>query len=179
MKRYADFARDQKLVSIQRKRIDSNSIQGFILGYADDLVLLQYVYDFRLDGLMVLRTTDITDIRCNATGEFQKQLLIDEQLFQQVPFGISADLSDWRSIISQLSHQYRLMILEDEKAKPPQFLVGAIEKITQRSVWLRYFSGAGNWDDKPTKLAFKDITACQVATNYINVYQRYFDRHAL
>jgi hypothetical protein len=174
---FAQFADERKLVSIRRKKIDPNSIQGFVLGYSDDLVLIQYVYDFRLDGLTILRTTDITDIRCNETGEFQKQLLVDEQVLQEVPFGTAFDLSDWRSIITQLSRKYRLMILEDEKAKPQQFLIGTIEKITTRSVWLRYFSGAGNWDAKPTNLLFKDITACQVGTNYLNVYERYFDRH--
>lgn len=177
MRRFAQFADERKLVSIRRKKIDPNSIQGFVLGYSDDLVLIQYVYDFRLDGLTILRTTDITDIRCNATDEFQKQLLVDEQLLQEVPFGTAFDLSDWRSIITQLSRKYRLMILEDEKAKPQQFLIGTIDKITARSVWLRHFSGAGNWDNKPTNLLFKEITACQVATNYLNVYERYFDRH--
>lgn len=58
------------------------------------------------------------------------------------------------------------------------FLIGEIEKITEVTVWLRYFSGAGNWDEKPTKLAFNSITSCQVDTNYINVFQRYFERLA-
>jgi hypothetical protein len=177
MNRFAEFAQGQKLVSICRDDIDPNSIQGFVLGYSRDLVLIQYVYDFHLDGLMVLRTADITHIGCNATGELQKQLLIDEQLFEKVPFGTAFDLRSWRSIITQLSQQHRLIILEGENADPPQFLIGTVEKITTQSVWLNYFSGAGNWDDELAKLPFTEITSCQVATNYLNVYERYFDRH--
>lgn len=59
------------------------------------------------------------------------------------------------------------------------FLIGEILKITKSGVWLRYFSGAANWDETPTKLPFGRITSCQVNTNYLNVYQRHFDRRAL
>jgi hypothetical protein len=97
MDRFANFARDRELVSIRRDDINANSIQGFILGFSDELVLIQYVYDFRLDGLMVLRAADITEVTCNATDELQKKLLIAEGLFQQVPFESSFDLRDWKS----------------------------------------------------------------------------------
>lgn len=172
-----EFVRDRKLVSIRRDGIDPNSIQGFILACSDELLLIQYVYDFRLDGLMVLRRADVTDIRSTATGEFQKGLLIAEQLLQQVPFASDFDLRDWRSILTQFSRQYKLVLLEDERPEVGLLLIGEIEKITRSSVCLRYFSGAGNWDDKPTKLAFNCITSCQVDTNYLNVYQRHFERN--
>ncbi len=176
MNRFTNFARNRELVSIRRDDIDVNSIQGFILGFSDELLLLQYVYDFRLDGLVALRTADITKVTCNATDEFQKNLLITEGLFQQVPFGASFDLRDWKAVITQFSQQYRFIILEDERPEAQVFLIGEIEKITNAIVSLRYFTGAGNWDEKPTKLPFKSITSCQVDTNYINVYQRHFER---
>ncbi len=74
---------DRKLVSIRRDAIDSNSIQGFVLAASDELLLIQYVYDFNLDGLMVLRLSDVTEIKSGATDKFQKQLLIDEQIFKR------------------------------------------------------------------------------------------------
>lgn len=176
MDRFSKFVRDRKIVSIHRDHIDTNSIQGFILGFSDDLILIQYVYDFRLDGLLVLMVSDITDIKSNATNEFQKDLLIAEGLFQQIPFDLAFELHDWRSIISQFSRQYRLMILEDERPDSKVFLIGEIKNITKTNISLRYFTGAGNWNEKPMKLSFNSITSCQVDTNYTNVYQRYFDR---
>lgn len=176
MKDLPALARDRKLVSIRRDQIDGNSIQGFILGFSDELLLIQYVYDFRLDGLMVLRTADITAIKCGATDEFQKDLLITEQLFREVDFDSSFDLRDWRSILTQFSGRYRLIILEDEQPGDGLFLIGEIQKIAKNNAWLRHFSGAGNWDREPTKLPFSRITSCQVGTNYLNVYQRHFER---
>ena len=174
MNRLSEFHRDKKLVSIRRSQIDANGIQGFVLGFSDKLVLIQYVYDFRLDGLMVLRTADITEVKCGATDRFQKSLLIAERLFQQVDFRSALDLRNWRTILAQLSQQYGHVILEDERADSALFLIGEIHKITNDRVWLRHFSGAGKWDDEPTELTLSRITSCQVNTNYLNVYQRYF-----
>lgn len=174
----AEFVQNKKLVSIRRSKIDDQSIQGFILAFSDDLFVIQYVYDFRLDGLMVLRTADITEIKCGATNELQTQLLAAEQLLQQIPFGSRFDLQNWKSILTQLSQQHGILILEDELNEDQLFLIGKVQKITSKSAQVLYFSGAGNWDEKPSKLSFSNITTCQVDNNYINVYQRYFDRCA-
>jgi hypothetical protein len=179
MNRLANFARDRKFVSIRRDNIDAHPIHGFILGFSDKLVLIQHVYDFVLDGLVVLRTADITGIKCDTTNKLQKKLLIAEGIFQKIPFESTFDLCNWKSIMSMFSQRYRLIIIEDERPEEQVFLIGKIEKITKNNVCLRYFSGTGKWDKKPTKQAFSNITSCKVDANYINVYQRYFERLAL
>jgi hypothetical protein len=68
----------RNLVSIRRSSIDPNSIQGFVVGLSQDLVALEYVYDFQIDGLLVLRRSDITDVRRSKTDEFQQSLLKQE-----------------------------------------------------------------------------------------------------
>jgi len=176
MNRLPEFVRGKKLISVRRENIDDHSIQGCVLAFSKDLILLQYVFDFILDGLMVLRTSDITEIKCSATDEFQRGLLITEELFQLVPFGARFELRDWKSILTQFSRWYPIMILEDERPEENLFLIGKVQEIKEDSVWLQYFSGAANWDDKPTKLPLADITCCRVGTNYVNMYQRHFER---
>lgn len=178
MHRFMPLAQNRKLVSIRRDEIDDRAIQGFILGFSDDLLLVQYVYDFTLDGLLVLRTGDITDIKCTATDEFQTGLLVAEQLYEQVLFEESFALHDWKAILTQFSQQYKFMIVEDERPATGIFLIGEIEKITNTNVWLRHFSGVGHWDEKPTKLACQNITSCQVGTSYIRMYERHLERTA-
>lgn len=68
------------LISILRNNIDPNSIQGFILASSEQLVVLQYVYDFHLDGLMVLSKAEITEIRSTPTDKFQQKLLANDDL---------------------------------------------------------------------------------------------------
>jgi hypothetical protein len=175
------FEKHQKrrdLVSIRRDEIDEHPIQGFVLASSEDLVVLQYVYDFNLDGLMVLRVADITEVRHSATDKFQKGLLEQERLMTRIPFGADFDLRNWKSVIAQLSKEYGLMILECEALEEKDFAIGRVLKATQTGVRFQYFSGAANWAEKPDILKFKDITCCQVGTNYVNVYQRHFERQA-
>lgn len=96
----------RELVSITRTEIDAQTIQGFVLASSDQLVVLQYVCDFRLDGLMVLSTSDITEIRSSATNKFQTTLLEQDGLLEQVPFDMTFDLQDWRAIIKQLARAH-------------------------------------------------------------------------
>jgi hypothetical protein len=178
MHQFTQHQKGRDLVSVRRSAIDDSSIQGFVLASSEELVVLQYVYDFNLDGLMVLRIADITEVRCSATDKFQKSLLEQEGLIQRVPFGSDFDLDNWRSVISKLSKEYALMILECEAGEESDFVIGRILRTTTTGAQVRYFSGAANWARKPVEVKFKDITSCQVGTNYVNVYQRHFERHA-
>ena len=166
------------LVSVHRGEIDDYAIQGFILASSKQLVVLQYVYDFNLDGLMVIRTADITEVRCSATNMFQKELLEREGLIQRVPFGATFNLHDWRSVISELSKENSLMILECEKMEENIFVIGRVLETTTAEVEIQHFSGTARWERNPAILSFNDLTCCQVGTNYVNVYQRHFERHA-
>jgi hypothetical protein len=173
------FIQHQKaraLVSVHRSRIDENAIHGFVLASSEELVVLQYVYDFNLDGLMVLRVSDITEVRCSATDKFQKGLLEKEGLIHRVPFGSGFDLRNWRSAIAQLSSRYALMILECEAKDEKDFFIGRVVSTTDTAVRFQHFSGPAKWTRKPAVLKLEDITSCQVDTNYINVYRRHFER---
>jgi hypothetical protein len=178
MYQLAQHQKERNLVSVCRSGIDDHSMEAFVLGVSDELLLLQYVYDFHLDGLRVLRIADITEVRCSETCKFQRELLAHEGLIQQVPFDIRLDLSNWHTLLTQLSAMYPLMILECEKRDDPDFLIGRVDGIGPTSVEMQWFSGTGRWEDRLATLAFDDITSCQVATNYVKCYQRHFERSA-
>jgi len=176
MQQLAKHQKQQNLVSIRRSKISGNTIQGFILDSSEELVALQYVHNFNLDGLMILRVEDITEVKSSATDKFQKGLLKKEGLLEKVPFGATFNLRNWRSLICQLATEYEFMILECEAAKESDFFIGRVLKTTKASVQGHYFSGVADWAENRERVKLKDITSCQVGTNYINVYQRHFKR---
>jgi hypothetical protein len=178
VRKLKQYEADGSLISIRREAIDGNKIQGFVLGSSNQLVLLQYVYDFNLDGLMILRTSDISEVARSKTEVLQEQLLVDEGFFSNVPFGYAVDLSNWRSALNDLSGEHSIFILECELLEDPDFAIGRILEVGDDQVCVNYFTGAANWLDQPVPLKYNDITSCQVATNYANVYQRYFERNA-
>ena len=106
------YVKKRNLVSVRRRDVDDYGMQGFVVGLSESLLALEYVYDFQIDGLMVLRRTDITEVKRTATDEFQEALLSREGIRpgQQEPTPLKMD--SWRPLIEQLSGCYSLMILE-------------------------------------------------------------------
>lgn len=174
----AKHMRQRDLVSIRRDAIDDHPLQAFVLDVSDRLVALQYVCDFRLDGLMFLRVEDITSVKCSATDTFQKGLLEHEGVLECVPFGAGFELKSWSALLAQLVGTFPILILEREFVPAEPLFIGSILKVRKSGVLGRYFSGAANWATRPERLKFKDITCCQVETNYIEFYRRHFARTA-
>jgi hypothetical protein len=172
------FQQQRSLVSLRRSAIDDSAIQCFVLGASDQLVLLQYVYDFHLDGMMVLRVGDVSDVTRSKTDEFQERLLAAEGLLTQVPFDYALDLSNWRHAITELSGIHPLLQLECELLDDPDFVIGRTLAFDEEQVTLQYFTGVANWLEEPISVRYDDLTSCQVNNNYMNVYQRHFKRQA-
>ena len=99
-----------------------------------------------------------------------------EGVFDKIDFDYRFDVKDWGSVIVQLSSLYDLIIFEEESVEDSIFLIGKVQKILKADVSILYFDGVGAWYEKPTKLHFSKMTCCQVGTNYLNVYQRHFER---
>ncbi|WP_252179882.1 hypothetical protein [Endozoicomonas sp. 4G] len=166
----------RELVSIKREELDPNKIQGFVLRESEQLILISYVYDFKLDGLMVLRKGDITLLEVSETDKFQTQLLKDEGVFEKVNFDVDYNLSSWKEFIESAMETHKYFIIEEEELESPGFTIGTIESLDNESVSMRYFTGVGRWLEELEVLNFEDITSLQIGSNYLNVYERYFDR---
>ncbi|GAB4185494.1 MAG: hypothetical protein Tsb002_09220 [Wenzhouxiangellaceae bacterium] len=154
-------------------------MQGFLLDYSEALVLLAYVYDFTVDGMVVLRRSDITQMGSDATDRFQTQILKDEGIYSRVNFSPDCDLTDWGSVFSTLGSSHHFLIVEDESPEYPLFVLGELRHIGSDSVKLLGFSGAANWDDEVTEVYYEDISCMQLGNNYARAYERYFERNGL
>jgi len=172
LKRFRD---DQALVSIRRDGCDDRKIQAFVIHFSDSLVLLQYIYDFHVDGFLLLRLADITSIETTATDEFQKGLLIVEGEFAKIDFGYRPPIGSFDVFLRSLPDG-EIVILEDETADEPEFIIGTLVSVDADEASVRFFTGAANWEDEPSVIEIARITSCQTKTNYINFYARHFAR---
>jgi hypothetical protein len=170
-----EYIHSQELVAISRKHLDSHKLQGFPLAYSNALLLLRHVYDFHLDGLLLLRRRDITAIDCRDTDRFQRKLLQTENRLKRTVFQTNHSIGSFRSFLNCLDSN-KIVIIENEAANPKEFFIGRIAALSTEKVDLREFSGAGNWDRENTTIAHQSITCCQVDTNYIKFYSRHFQR---
>jgi hypothetical protein len=163
------------LVSIRRARIDTLSIQGFVLAFSETLILLQYVFDFRLDGFMLLRRKDVTGLKAGNTDRFQRQLLETEGVLDQVDFDFRAPIDSYESFLADVSSD-EIVIVEGEAADPQQFLIGIVSHVEGNGVTIRHFTGVGRLVEPHETIVASQITSCQIRTNYIQFYQRHFER---
>jgi hypothetical protein len=168
----------RSLVSVRRADVDDYGIQGFLVGLSDALLGLEYVYDFQIDGIMVLRRSDITEVRRTGTDEFQEKLLKREGIHpgKQLPAPLALD--GWRSVIDQLSVHHQYMIFERELGPSPKFSIGRPLRTTAAQVELLGFSGAAKWSTKVERWKYSQLTSLQVNTRYLGFYQRHFERNA-
>jgi hypothetical protein len=173
-KQLTEYIKNRSLVCVRREKIDSQSLQAFILNYSESLILMQYICDFRLDGHLILRGDDISSITCRATDEFQRKLMDENGLIENIDFDFNVELSSFSSLLNALPRQ-SIVIIEDEGMD--LFWIGRFIDSDNNNICLHEFSGAANWDDELTYIGQKDITCCQLNSNYISYYARYFDAY--
>lgn len=173
-----DCLKKRRLISIRRRDVVEYGIQGFLVGLSESLLALEYVYDFQVDGLMVLRRSDITEVRRTGTDVFQERLLKKEGIGPGLQLTAPLQLEGWRSAIEQLAPSFQLMILERELGPAPEFAIGRVLGASAAQVEFQTFSGVAKWVERPVRLKYSQLTSLQVNTRYLNFYQRHFERTA-
>ncbi|MGJ8696788.1 MAG: hypothetical protein ACSHYF_10745 [Verrucomicrobiaceae bacterium] len=166
------YRESRSLVSVTREQIDSNSVQGFIVDYDADWIVLQHIHDFFLDGYLLLRRADLTSMNCRATDAFQRHLLESDGILDKVDFDFRLPSGGLAEFLTRLPKS-RILILEDE-TEDDLFLIGTFLDIEDECVSIRFFSGAGRWDEEPAEIDFEDITSVSFSTNYTLAYERHF-----
>src|SRR5689334_19312005 len=114
MPSFAAHLPKRNLISVRRQDVDGYRMQRFLVGLADRRVALVHVDDVELDGLLVLRRSDITEVRRTATDEFQERLLKREGIRPGKQWPTSLALDGWQSVIAQMAECHPFMILERE-----------------------------------------------------------------
>lgn len=168
----------RSLISIRRSDVDDYRIQGFLAGLSEDLLAIEYVYDFQIDGIMVLRRSDITEVKRTGTDEFQERLLKKEGIRPGTQEPMQLELGSWKAIIGQISLHYPLLILERELGPSPDFAIGRTLHATAAQVEFQTFTGTGKWSAKTERLKYSQITCLRAISRYLGFYQRHFERGA-
>ncbi len=168
---------NRALVSIYREHINDTPIQGFILAHSKKLILIQYVYDFNLDGIMILQRSDVTSIESDESGLFQTQLLKDEGLYDKVDFSMTYDVKDWKTVLATFGSTHQFITLEDENSEEYVFMIGKMTKLGHKKVSVHEFLCTGTWKEQVSKISYKNISSLRAENNYAKVYERYFEEN--
>ena len=165
----------RELIAISRSELKSNKVQGFPLAYSAQLLLIRHVYDFHVEGLWLVRRSDITDTYCRETDRFQRKLLETENKLKRGIFRSNYSVDNFSTFLQGFGTN-KIAIIENESQRSGGFHIGRIVAVRQQSVTMHEFSGAGNWDRQHAEIDLNDVTSCEIDSNYINFYARHFNR---
>jgi hypothetical protein len=130
---------------------------------------------FNLDGFMILRRPDITELKSGDTDRFQRQLLLTEGILDEVDFSFHAAIQSYDSFLASRDPD-EIVIVENEGTEPKEFLIGTVDHVDRGTATIRHFTGGGRLVEPYEEIATDQITSCQTRTNYIQFYQRHFER---
>lgn len=168
---------DHNQIHISRNIIDPHPIDCIPLLSGTNLLLIQYLYDFSLDGYMIIRKKDVSSIRIDENEKFCDFILREEGIIDRVNVPLSIGLESWKDIFTQLKAQKKNIIIECENIKNGAFYIGKIVDISNNSVTVHCFNGIGEWDLETTKIFFRNITSVSFDKRYINIISKYLKPH--
>lgn len=160
------------LVGITRKH-DQEEIQSVILDHGENLLFIQYIFDFYLDGYKIINKNDIIDISISDVDILQKQILINEKLLNNIKKPFQINLSNWKSSFNDLKNQNVILSVENETTNLDFFLLGKILDVLDNSIKMKYFDGMCKWNDISMEIKFKDIKTISLFSNYNNKYANF------
>lgn len=156
------------------KRYKSENLHGFILAESKKLLALQYVYDFIIDGILILDKRYVYDVESSKSNEYQLKMMQHFGLTNAIK-PVNYDIKNWRNFFESALSQQPFCMIEDEFTGFDMAYIGKLEKVKKRHVVMHQFSAAGNWDKDKTKIYYDWISLCHLQSNYVNLYEKYFN----
>ncbi|MDQ8192713.1 hypothetical protein [Roseibacillus persicicus] len=169
------YKESKSLVSVTRDEIDDQTLQGFVLDYDDQWILLGYIYDFTPDGVVAIRLSDLTSMTCRATDAFQRHLLEVDGVLDKVDFALTLPEGGFLDFLRRIPNE-KVVILEDEAEGNDIFIIGQNLQVLEDKFTLRTFSGAARVEDDLGEIDLDDVTSISLNTNYALAYERHFAR---
>ena len=164
-------------IKIKRCKTDAEDLNVIPLAIGQNLVLLQNLYDFDIDGYVIIRIKDITSVIITKSQQFSQFILKKEGILSTIKKPPISSIDNWENVFTELSDLGKNIIVECESIESSNFFIGKIIAIDKNSLFILHFNGAGEWDEEPKEISLKDITSISFDSRYINVISKYLNPH--
>ncbi|MXV49610.1 hypothetical protein GS399_01390 [Pedobacter sp. HMF7647] len=178
-KRIAKHIKNQDFVKVYITNTDDYEIDhfnGIIYEQNDKFILMCDTFDFNFDGFIVLRKSDISEIKCTENEKIFKQIIDNERITNSITkkrLAINVTLSAFKEMFIQLMYLKLPIIIECKYGKDDRFQIGPICEVDEKKVKLKHFNASGEFDLKPTTARYKEITFFRIDSPYANIFYKY------
>lgn len=146
---------------------------GYILDYSKDFLVLQEVEDFRPMGFMVIPVERILEIRHGKNAKYYDHILTAEGKKDKIESKTKVNLKTWKTVFKSFQKKGKCIVAECEGKELDAFNIGEIADVTDKAVYIFYFSAQGFWDEEPTKVKYKNITKVMFDDRYVDIFSKY------
>ena len=165
--------KERRQVCIERDDIDDEPITAIPLKVSNQLVLIQYLYDFAVDGYKVLCMEDITAIQRGKVEEFHDRIFQEEGMLDAVSVP-GASIDSWMCFFANMFEEKRMLDISLERLRSEAaFFVGKVKMVEGDSLELLEIDALGNYGSEPTKIYYKDITMVSFGNRYSEFLNKY------
>lgn len=163
---------DNSVWDFYRGDIEEYAISGYPIMFNADVVVINYIYDFILDGYKVIRTKDITEYdyasdRC----KFINSLYMQENIVPQKPKWIE-QFETFEELICQLSKNEIICSVECELSDE-MFYIGKICDVNENCIKMICFDPLCKLYDEHVSICMDDITTISFENRYATVMGKY------
>ena len=176
-KKYRKFLKDcikqRKQVYISRTKLKDEHMSAIPAKISRQLLLVQYLLDFHVDGFKVIRLSDLTDIRRNEIEIFHDEIMEKEGLLDTL-YVPDVAIDDWKDFFASIMKMDKMVAVSlERKEKGRSFFLGKVKKVKEKSIQLLYMDVYGDYEEKTTKICYKDITLVDFDDRYSEMYDKY------
>ena len=150
--------------------------EGFIFEQNKDFVLMNDMRDFDYDGFVVLRKSDINEVKHTGNEKFYLHILkkehIKKKIFQKRK-QLDFHLDTLQNMMKQIKKLKIPIICEHLYKKNDLFQIGTIKKVSKKRARMRYFNARGKFDFKLLSVEYKTLTYIRIDSPYTNLFYKY------
>ena len=156
-----------KMVLCFRKCLEENGCfdRGYVVDATDRYALLHVVDDrIELDGYVILRTEDITEVECEFPSlKFIEKALAIRRMQPERPALV--DLTSMESILRSIDEHFPLLVVHREQVNGDECWIGSLDSVGDKTFLLNAMNPEAKWNGAK-RFRFDEVTRIEFDGGY-------------
>jgi len=164
----------KNMMVLYRDELVAPEYAGVPVAVENELVVLQRLTNFVLDGYCALRTGDITEVEQMDDVPFLKKVMAGEKLYDAVKAPGFA-CRGWQELLEGIMAQYGGWAAVECEGNPEEslYFLGRVQKVDNRYLTMKRVDALGNWLSDPLVLPLDDVTLVSFGDRYLEIFRKY------
>ncbi|MCH8203734.1 MAG: hypothetical protein IID09_01155 [Candidatus Hydrogenedentes bacterium] len=167
LKKVLTAKRYRKMVLCYRKCLEGDDCydRGYVVDGNERYVLLHIVDDrIELDGYVVLRTEDITEVLCEFDNyKFIEKALAIRRMEPERPTLV--DLTSMEAVLRSIDEHFPLLVVHREEVNGDECWIGSLDSVAEKTFTLRAIDRDAKWSGAK-RIRFDEVTRVEFDGGY-------------